>query len=65
MGRLRWCLHSSQTSLIDKTEHFKKLVKERDKTKRILICCKDMKKTSMLGVMVSELGEIRGYKAFN
>ena len=32
-------------------------MKERDKTKRIVICCKDMKTTNMLGVMVSELGE--------
>ena len=45
------------TDFSDKIEHLKTLVMERDRTKRIVICCKDMKTSNMLGLMVSELGE--------
>ena len=40
-----------------KTEQFKNLVRERDRSKRMVICCKDMKTTGMLSLMVSEVGE--------
>ena len=45
------------TDFSDKIEHLKTLVMERDRTKKIVICCKDMKTPNMVGLMVSELGE--------
>ena len=44
------------TDFFDKIKHLKTLVVERDRLKRIVICCKDMKTTNMVGLMVSELG---------
>ena len=38
-------------------EHFKYLIKERNRTKRMVICCNDLKSTNMLGLVVSKLGE--------
>ena len=45
------------TDFSDKIKHFETLVTERDRTKRLVICCKDMKTTNMVGLTVSELGE--------
>jgi hypothetical protein len=45
------------TDFSDKIKYLKTLVVERDRTKRIVICCRDMKTTNMVGLMVSELGE--------
>ena len=45
------------TNVSDKIKHVEKLVKERDKKKRMVICCKDLNTTHMLGKMVSKLGE--------
>ena len=44
------------TDFSDKIKHLKTLVVERDRLKSIVICCKDMKTTNMVGLMVSELG---------
>jgi hypothetical protein len=40
-----------------KIEHFKYLIMERNRTKRMVICCNDLKTTNMLGLVVSKLGE--------
>ena len=45
------------TELSEKVEKFKQIVNERDRTRRMIICCKDMKTTKMLGMMVAEMGE--------
>jgi len=45
------------TELDEKVDKFKTIVNGRDRTRRMIICCKDMKTSKMLGMMVAEMGE--------
>ena len=45
------------TEFGDKVDKLKSLVKDRDRAKRMVICCRDLKTTNMLGLMIGEMGE--------